>query len=246
MRRWCGARSPPTSAWCPSSTTISAQILRALEESGLMENTRIVYSSDHGDNLGTRGLWGKSTMYEESAGIPMILAGPDVPARQRLRHAGHARRRFSDLHPGAGGETRSARRRAARAFTARDRAGLRAAADHTLGISCRRRAERRVHDPARQVQIHPLCRAAADAVRPRSRSFRAHRSRARRPLPQSDRRVRSALRKVVDPEAVDKLAKSDQQAIHRQARRQGRDPQARHVPLLAAAGSQGRLFLGKL
>jgi len=55
------------------------KILKALEESGLMENTRIVYATDHGDNLGTRGLWGKSTMYEESAGIPMILAGPDVP-----------------------------------------------------------------------------------------------------------------------------------------------------------------------
>ena len=54
-------------------------ILRALEETGLIENTRIVYSSDHGDNLGTRGMWGKSTMYEESVGIPMILAGPDLP-----------------------------------------------------------------------------------------------------------------------------------------------------------------------
>ena len=56
------------------------KVLRALEETGLAQNTRIVYSSDHGDNLGTRGLWGKSTMYEESAGIPMIMAGPDVPA----------------------------------------------------------------------------------------------------------------------------------------------------------------------
>lgn len=55
------------------------QILRALEETGLAATTRVVYSSDHGDNLGTRGLWGKSTMYEESVGIPMILAGPDVP-----------------------------------------------------------------------------------------------------------------------------------------------------------------------
>jgi choline-sulfatase len=55
------------------------RILRALEETGLMNNTRVVYSSDHGDNLGTRGMWGKSTMYEESAGIPMIMAGPGVP-----------------------------------------------------------------------------------------------------------------------------------------------------------------------
>lgn len=56
------------------------RILRALEETGLASSTRIIYSSDHGDNLGTRGMWGKSTMYEESAGIPMIVAGPDIPA----------------------------------------------------------------------------------------------------------------------------------------------------------------------
>ena len=55
------------------------QILKALEDTGLAANTRVVYSSDHGDNLGTRGLWGKSTMYEESAGIPMIAAGPGIP-----------------------------------------------------------------------------------------------------------------------------------------------------------------------
>ncbi|MGH8642347.1 MAG: sulfatase-like hydrolase/transferase, partial [Burkholderiales bacterium] len=56
------------------------RILRALKQAGLAESTRVIYSSDHGDNLGTRGLWGKSTMYEESAGIPMIMAGPGVPA----------------------------------------------------------------------------------------------------------------------------------------------------------------------
>jgi choline-sulfatase len=55
------------------------KILAALEETGLARTTRVVYASDHGDNLGTRGLWGKSTMYEESAGIPLILAGPGVP-----------------------------------------------------------------------------------------------------------------------------------------------------------------------
>jgi choline-sulfatase len=55
------------------------RILRAIEECGLSSSTRIIYSSDHGDNLGTRGLWGKSTMYEESAGIPLIMAGAGVP-----------------------------------------------------------------------------------------------------------------------------------------------------------------------
>jgi choline-sulfatase len=56
-----------------------AKILGALEAAGLAADTRVAYTSDHGDNLGTRALWGKATMYEESAGIPMILAGPDVP-----------------------------------------------------------------------------------------------------------------------------------------------------------------------
>ena len=40
----------------------------------------MIYTSDHGDNLGSRGLWGKATMYEESAGIPMLVAGEGVPA----------------------------------------------------------------------------------------------------------------------------------------------------------------------
>lgn len=56
------------------------QILGGLEKSGLSTSTRILYSSDHGDNLGARGMWGKSTQYEESAGIPLLLAGEDVPA----------------------------------------------------------------------------------------------------------------------------------------------------------------------
>ena len=54
-------------------------IMGALDATGLADTTTIIYSSDHGDNAGQRGLWGKSTMYEESAAIPLIMAGPDVP-----------------------------------------------------------------------------------------------------------------------------------------------------------------------
>ncbi len=56
------------------------RVLAALKDAGLAGNTRVLYLSDHGDNLGARGLWGKSTMYEESVGVPMIMAGPDIPA----------------------------------------------------------------------------------------------------------------------------------------------------------------------
>jgi len=55
-------------------------VLRALRDSGLESSTRVLYTSDHGDNVGARGLWGKSTFYEESAGVPLIIAGPDIGA----------------------------------------------------------------------------------------------------------------------------------------------------------------------
>jgi choline-sulfatase len=55
-------------------------VLRALRDAGLDSSTRVMYTSDHGDNVGARGLWGKSTLYEESVGVPLLLAGPDVPA----------------------------------------------------------------------------------------------------------------------------------------------------------------------
>lgn len=54
-------------------------VLSALNDSGQADNTRIMYTSDHGDNNGARGLWGKSTMFEEAAAVPLILSGPDIP-----------------------------------------------------------------------------------------------------------------------------------------------------------------------
>ncbi len=56
------------------------KLMAALDASGQSDETVVLYTSDHGDNLGARGLWGKSTMFEEIAGVPMLLAGPGVPA----------------------------------------------------------------------------------------------------------------------------------------------------------------------
>lgn len=53
-------------------------ILQTLEDCGFGDNTTILYSSDHGDNVGARGLWGKSVMYEEAAAVPLIMAGPSI------------------------------------------------------------------------------------------------------------------------------------------------------------------------
>jgi len=61
------------------------EVLRAVAETGQQEETAVVFSSDHGDSLGGHSLWAKSTMYEHSAGVPLIVAGPGVPAGRRVR-----------------------------------------------------------------------------------------------------------------------------------------------------------------
>ena len=60
-------------------------VLISLKENGFADTTNIAYISDHGDNMGARGLWGKSVMYEEAVGVPMLLSGPDVPKRNVVR-----------------------------------------------------------------------------------------------------------------------------------------------------------------
>jgi len=55
------------------------KILAALEASGMADDTRIIYASDHGESNGNQGLWGKCNMYEDSVGVPLIIAGAGVP-----------------------------------------------------------------------------------------------------------------------------------------------------------------------
>lgn len=51
-------------------------ILRELDSSPLSENTLVIYCSDHGDMIGEHGCWFKSTYYEGSAGVPLIMRLP--------------------------------------------------------------------------------------------------------------------------------------------------------------------------
>ena len=54
------------------------QLMRALKDSGQADDTVVIYTSDHGELAGNRGLWTKCCMYEDSVGIPMIIAGPGL------------------------------------------------------------------------------------------------------------------------------------------------------------------------
>jgi choline-sulfatase len=52
------------------------QIVAALDETGLRDNTAVFYTSDHGDMAGELGMWWKSSCYEGSAGVPLLAAWP--------------------------------------------------------------------------------------------------------------------------------------------------------------------------
>ncbi|MFI4986651.1 MAG: sulfatase-like hydrolase/transferase [Alphaproteobacteria bacterium] len=56
------------------------RILTTLEGIGQLDDTCILYTSDHGEMLGNKGIWSTSALYEDSAGVPMIMAGPGVPS----------------------------------------------------------------------------------------------------------------------------------------------------------------------
>jgi len=52
------------------------EMLTALEESGLKDNTVVILTGDHGDMLGERGLWYKMTFFEWAARVPLVIAAP--------------------------------------------------------------------------------------------------------------------------------------------------------------------------
>ncbi len=54
------------------------RVFTALDGAGLMDNTLIVYASDHGDHLGERDLWWKHTFYDESVKVPLVMRLPGV------------------------------------------------------------------------------------------------------------------------------------------------------------------------
>ncbi|KAL8640012.1 MAG: hypothetical protein Q9228_003021 [Teloschistes exilis] len=50
------------------------KLMEVLEECGMAENTIVVFSADHGDMLGERGLWYKMSWFEGSARVPLMIS----------------------------------------------------------------------------------------------------------------------------------------------------------------------------
>ena len=49
-----------------------------LERTRMLDDTIILFCSDHGDMLGERGLWFKMCFFEGSARVPLMIAGKGV------------------------------------------------------------------------------------------------------------------------------------------------------------------------
>ncbi len=58
--------------------SLLGHMIQALEETGQLDDTIVIATSDHGDMLGDRGLWFKMSFFERSLRVPLIMAGPGV------------------------------------------------------------------------------------------------------------------------------------------------------------------------
>lgn len=56
---------------------ILGDLLSDLERSGLLDNTIVVYTSDHGELAGEHGLWEKMTWHEASSKVPLLIQLPE-------------------------------------------------------------------------------------------------------------------------------------------------------------------------
>ena len=70
------------------------KLLACLEETGLADSTRVLYTSDHGDLAGQNGLFGKSCLYEGAIGVPLVVSGADNSTGRRAQLTSHV-----DLFP---------------------------------------------------------------------------------------------------------------------------------------------------
>ena len=72
-------------AACTYVDTQIAKLLRTLDACGLAKDTIVVFTGDHGDMLGERGLWYKMNWYEMAARVPMLVYAPGRYESKRVK-----------------------------------------------------------------------------------------------------------------------------------------------------------------
>lgn len=60
------------------------EVLDELEAAGVLDDTVVIVTSDHGEELGDHGLWEHNFMYQTNLRIPLLMVGPGLPANRRV------------------------------------------------------------------------------------------------------------------------------------------------------------------
>jgi choline-sulfatase len=60
------------------------RLMAVLAETGMVDDTNVIFTADHGEMLGERGMWYKQTFFEWSTRVPFIMSGPDVASGTRV------------------------------------------------------------------------------------------------------------------------------------------------------------------
>jgi choline-sulfatase len=60
------------------------ELMRTLEQVGLLDGSIVIFTSDHGEMLGERGMWYKQTFFESAARVPLMISGPGIRKGHRV------------------------------------------------------------------------------------------------------------------------------------------------------------------
>lgn len=61
------------------------ELMATLRQVGLLDDSIVIFTSDHGEMLGERGMWYKQTFFESAARVPLIMSGPGIGKGHRVR-----------------------------------------------------------------------------------------------------------------------------------------------------------------
>jgi arylsulfatase A-like enzyme len=62
------------------------KIIDQLENEKMLDNTYVIFTSDHGLAVGQHGLIGKQSLYDHSIRVPMIISGPEIEKGKKISH----------------------------------------------------------------------------------------------------------------------------------------------------------------
>ncbi|MBL8690159.1 MAG: sulfatase-like hydrolase/transferase [Rhodospirillaceae bacterium] len=205
-----------SAAYCATITHLDQQIgqvVAALADAGLVDDTRVVYTADHGYSHGNHFIFGLFNLYEHSVGVPLIMAGPDIPSGRRVEQIASHVDLFPTVLDGLGVPPHEQDRDLPGvslwpAITGKeDRGRVGFAEYHALGsrngaFMLREGSDKLLYHVGMQPQLFDL---AAD---PQELCDLVLEGRGHRRAAELEQRLRT----IVDPEAADHQAKADQRA----------------------------------